>query len=91
MILRVPGPVPGHAQSDHDQGCNPNCLKILKPVCGSDGRTYNNVCLLELASCLGEGSEENGGRIEVAHRGQCGQEDRGQAQAADFEEAETGG
>ena len=39
------------ASSDHEAGCDPNCSRILKHVCGTDGVTYNNECLLKLKAC----------------------------------------
>ena len=37
----------------------------FSPVCGSNGKTYNNPCLLELDQC------ESGENIEAAHQGPC--------------------
>lgn len=38
------------------------------PVCGSDGKTYDNECTLKVADCK---SSEN---ITVKHAGPCGKE-----------------
>jgi len=45
--------------------CNKPCPKIYLPVCGSDGKTYNNKCLLEVAAC------ESGEDLEVVKEGPC--------------------
>ncbi|KAG6948197.1 hypothetical protein JG688_00015199 [Phytophthora aleatoria] len=31
--------------------CNPMCERVYDPICGSDGITYANLCLLEYAEC----------------------------------------
>ncbi|XP_060806535.1 agrin-like [Amyelois transitella] len=49
-------------------GCGPDCEAVVRPVCGSDGRTYESPCLLERASCL-----ENRD-IRMAYMGTCGVE-----------------
>nr|XP_045618366.1 agrin-like isoform X2 [Procambarus clarkii] len=61
--------------------CNKSCQKIYIPVCGSDGVTYNNLCLLEIADCR---SREAGGTGVVAvSDGRCGvpvvEDDKGEA------------
>ncbi|CAB3998011.1 Kazal-type serine ase inhibitor 1 [Paramuricea clavata] len=48
-----------------EAGCQQFCPAIYAPVCGSDGKTYDNMCLLEVADCE---SEEN---ITKVHDGPC--------------------
>ena len=48
------------------QDCDRGCPKTLKPVCGSNGETYDNDCLLEIAAC--ENPEQN---ITMECEGKC--------------------
>ncbi|OQV13258.1 hypothetical protein BV898_12465 [Hypsibius exemplaris] len=41
------------------------CPKILMPVCGTDGRSYTNSCLLECA-------QTENSNLRVEHQGRCG-------------------
>ncbi|KAG7379575.1 Basement membrane-specific heparan sulfate proteoglycan core protein [Phytophthora pseudosyringae] len=34
-----------------EKKCNPMCERVYDPICGSDGVTYANSCLLEYAEC----------------------------------------
>ena len=45
--------------------CDLKCNRDFKPVCGSDGRTYNNECLLNRAKCVKRIF------IQVAKQGPC--------------------
>ena len=47
------------------KGCNRQCSRIFLQVCGSNGRTYNNKCLLELDAC------ERNTTIQVVKEGSC--------------------
>jgi len=38
-------------EPEADKRCVRGCPKILSPVCGSNGKTYNNKCLFEIAAC----------------------------------------
>ena len=47
--------------------CDIKCTREFKQVCGSDGRTYNNECLLNRAKCVKRLF------IRVASQGACEQ------------------
>ena len=47
------------------KGCNRECGSIFSQVCGSNGRTYNKRCLLELDAC------ERDTTIQVVREGSC--------------------
>ncbi|KAG0723955.1 Serine protease inhibitor dipetalogastin [Chionoecetes opilio] len=51
--------------------CSKQCTRIFLPVCGSNGVTYNSVCLLEIADC--ESRAAGGAVISLASEGPCGQ------------------
>jgi len=42
------------------------CTKIYRPVCGSNGKTYNNKCLLKTAAC-----KANDHKLVIAAEGEC--------------------
>ena len=41
------------------------CTLEKQPVCGTDGKTYGNLCGLNIATC------ESGGKIKLKHEGNC--------------------
>ena len=45
--------------------CKRRCPKIYKPVCGSNGKTYPNDCVLKYKACILRM------RLEVDHDGPC--------------------
>ncbi|XP_068213252.1 tomoregulin-1-like [Palaemon carinicauda] len=49
-----------------DEECG-KCPKVRKPVCGSNGVTYSNECVLEAAACKGE-------NVTLAYTGECDSE-----------------
>ena len=56
---------PQHYSFFHAGVCNSACPRNYEPVCGSDGRTYANECLLNFASC------KSGGKIRKVSDGEC--------------------
>jgi len=45
--------------------CPQICTSDFSPVCGTDGKTYSNKCLLEVAAC------NSGSGVVVAQEGEC--------------------
>ena len=46
-------------------GCKIACQKNLAPVCGSDGKTHSNACVMSKAAC------DAGKAIIAVHNGPC--------------------
>ncbi|XP_036605199.1 serine protease inhibitor Kazal-type 6-like [Trichosurus vulpecula] len=42
-----------------------NCPELSDPVCGSDGKTYSNMCF------FGEANKKSNGKLSVKHKGKC--------------------
>ncbi|CAL4166472.1 unnamed protein product, partial [Meganyctiphanes norvegica] len=51
------------SESDSDT-CPSGCQRDFKPVCGSDGKTYTNKCVLEVAAC-------DGVPVTLEYEGKC--------------------
>ncbi|XP_076808807.1 turripeptide OL11-like [Clavelina lepadiformis] len=52
-----------------DDDCMKLCSKEYDPVCGSDGTTYSNECVFEIAACKARTSQSRSLTIRV--RGEC--------------------
>jgi hypothetical protein len=51
--------------------CATICIETSDPVCGTDGRTYQNLCKLEVANC--EDLEKD---ILKSYDGECDDDER---------------
>ncbi|XP_029454646.1 SPARC-related modular calcium-binding protein 1 isoform X2 [Rhinatrema bivittatum] len=68
---RATGPRFLISDRDKDPQCNPHCSRSQsKPVCASDGRTYESMCDYQRSKCRDPG-------LSVVHRGRC--KDAGQS------------
>ncbi|PIK41422.1 secreted protein [Apostichopus japonicus] len=58
MLLMMWGIIGNTSAKPLIDDCNMVCLEVYIPVCGSDGKIYNNGCFLNLAQCKDDSLEE---------------------------------
>ena len=56
-----------------ENSCARKCSREFKPVCGSDNKTYNNQCLLEVAKCRTRSNLQVSGEGPCEKAGTAGQ------------------
>ncbi|XP_059142362.1 four-domain proteases inhibitor-like [Physella acuta] len=66
-VLCLLGAVCFALADDDDDDCRKPCPRNYSPVCGSDGKTYSNLCELLNANC----DREKGRKITAVFNGEC--------------------
>ena len=46
--------------------CKEHCPQLLRPICGSNGQTYNNICQMKVAKC-----KDKNKTLTMLHEGSC--------------------
>lgn len=77
IIVVHQGPCKGEQQPTALKACSATCTRELMLMCGTDGKTYNNKCLLEAAMCEDK-------TIALNHTGPCDGQRSFKAVAADL-------
>jgi len=67
VVLAHDGPC-GKVDKKEEEECNRACPKIIKPVCASNGQTFDNKCLFEAFQCY---VAKQGDEVALAHDGPC--------------------
>lgn len=62
----TPGAVPAPTSA-----CDQQCTRIFVPVCGTDGKTYPNMCVLRAEDCVNR--EAGGSGVGLAFEAACGE------------------